>query len=110
MTDVMLDLAKLTETRDGLAASIQAFRTASDFASGLKDAVDRPDDRSVLRDKVDAFESDWNDRRDDLLEAIEGIHEHIVGIIDGWTQWDVDTAHAFTPREIPISASPTAGV
>ena len=110
MTDVMRDLAKLTETRDGLAASIQAFRTAADFVGGLKEAVDRPDDRSVLRDKVEAFESDWNDRRGALLEAIEGIHEHIVGIIDGWTQWDVDTSRALTSREIPISASPTAGV
>lgn len=105
MTDIMLDLTRLSETRDGLAASIEAFRTAAGFTNQLEDAVDRPDDRRALQGKVHDFESDWNGRRESLEEAITDIHEHLVAIIDGWEQWDVEATRAFDECAVPPAAS-----
>lgn len=90
--DIMLDLERLRQTRSGLEAALAAFDTAADVNNDLEDAVDRPDDRTALRNKVGDFESAWNRKRDKLSENLTGIRDQLASIIDGWSEWDTSTA------------------
>lgn len=92
MTDVMLDLARLRETKAGLVASINEFEDAASINNGLEEAVGRPDDRTSLRNKVGDFESAWNGKRGKLQENLENIKEQLTSIIDGWDEWDTSNA------------------
>ncbi|WP_127473387.1 flagellar protein FlgN [Microbacterium sulfonylureivorans] len=92
MVDIMLDLARLRETKDGLAATVAEFESAAKTNDGLEQSIGKPDDRSELRDKASDFESAWNDKRDKLKENLENILEQLSGIVDGWEEWDRDTA------------------
>jgi hypothetical protein len=94
--DIMLDLGRLRATGEGLRASIREFENATNTADGLEQAVGRPDDRTRLRDRAHAFEGDWNDRRAILIENLAKVQEQLEAIVDGWTDWDVDTASELT--------------
>lgn len=95
MTDIMLDLERLREAKAGIDAAIAEFKDASSINDGLEQDIDRPDDRSELRDKASDFESAWNGKRDKLRENLENIQEQLTGIIDGWAEWDTETAAEF---------------
>lgn len=88
----MLDLERLRQTLSGLESALAAFDTAADVNNDLEDAVDRPDDRTALRDKVGDFESAWNRKRGKLSENLTGIRDQLVSIIDEWSEWDTSTA------------------
>jgi len=88
----MLDLERLTTAQEGLRASIEAFTEASSFTDQLEQAIGRPDDRGALRDKTHDFEGAWNDKRDALAENLQNIADQLTSIIDGWTEWDCETA------------------
>lgn len=91
--DIMLDLERLRSTKQGLTASIEAFESAAATNDTLEVAVGRPDGRSELRSKVSDFESDWKSNRGKLQKNLDEILKQLNGIIDGWSQWDVDTAN-----------------
>ncbi|MBD8011511.1 hypothetical protein AB0O65_01175 [Microbacterium sp. NPDC077391] len=90
--DIMLDRARLREALTGLNAAITAFDEAAAINNDLEEAVDRPDDRSSLRDKVGDFESAWNRKRDKLNENLGSIRDQLTSIVDNWDQWDTETA------------------
>ena len=92
MADIMLDLARLRETQAGISASIDEFKNAARNNDGLESSVGKPDDRSELRDKVSDFEGSWNDKRGKLEENLANILEQLTSIIDGWDEWDRQTA------------------
>lgn len=92
MTDIMLDLERLQAARAGLRASIEAFDAASSFTNGIEKSIGRPDDRGALKDRVHDFEGKWNDKRDALAENLQNIEEQLGSIIDGWAEWDAQTA------------------
>lgn len=92
MADIMLDLERLREARDGLTATVAEFKNASNTNDGLEASIGRPDDRRELRDKASEFESAWDGKRDKLRENLENILEQLTGIVDGWDEWDRDTA------------------
>ncbi|WP_405218656.1 hypothetical protein [Agrococcus sp. Ld7] len=90
--DIMLDLVELSAARTRLAHAKETFAMASSFNNDLERAVANPDDRDALRRKVGDFESDWNDRREDLAKMLEEIHRGLDTIITNWEQWDAETA------------------
>lgn len=92
MADIMLDLERLQTAREGLAAAIKEFEDASKINDGLEDAIARPDDRGALRDKASDFESAWNGKRGKLSENLQNIHDQLSSIVDGWEEWDSQTA------------------
>ncbi|WP_214468380.1 hypothetical protein [Microbacterium flavescens] len=92
MVDIMLDLERLQTAREGLASAIAEFEEASKINDGLEKAIARPDDRSALRDKASDFESAWNGKRGKLSENLQNIHEQLSSIVDGWQEWDSETA------------------
>jgi hypothetical protein len=94
--DIMLDLGRLRATGEGLRASIREFENATNTADGLEQAVGRPDDRTRLRDRAHDFEGDWNDRRAILTENLAKVQEQLEAIVDGWSDWDVETASQMT--------------
>lgn len=106
MTDIMLDLERLREARTGLRASIEAFSEAASFTDGIERAIGRPDDRGSLRDKAHDFEGKWNDKRDALAENLQNIEEQLSSIVDGWTEWDSQTA---ADLEGAVSSTPGGG-
>lgn len=98
MPDIMLDLERLRATNEGLKASITEFENAANTTDGLEQAIGRPDDRTGLRDKAHDFEGDWNDRRATLAENLTKIQEQLEAIVNGWTDWDVETASQLSPE------------
>jgi hypothetical protein len=89
----MLDLQRLRAANEGLRASVAEFEDAARTTDGLERAIGRPDDRSRLRDRAHDFEGDWNDRRATLTENLSKIQEQLQAIVDGWTEWDVETSN-----------------
>jgi len=92
MADIMLDLARLRETKAGLTATVAEFQDAAAINNGLESSVGRPDDRTALREKASDFESAWNGKRGKLEENLANILEQLTSIIDGWDEWDRQTA------------------
>ena len=92
MADIMLDLERLQTAREGLAAAIAEFEEASKINTGLEKDIGRPDDRTALRDKASDFESKWDGKRGKLSENLSNIHEQLSSIVDGWQEWDAETA------------------
>ena len=43
-------------------------------------------------DRADVLEDRWDDKRDELRDGIKKVQEHVQGVIDGFTDWDVETA------------------
>ena len=107
MPDIMLDLERLRAADAGLRASIAEFEDAAKTADGLEQAIGRPDDRTRLRDTAHDFEGDWNDRRATLTENLTKIQEQLAAIIDGWTDWDVETSDRLTAQ--PTTAGSQRG-
>ncbi|GAA3896721.1 flagellar protein FlgN [Microbacterium invictum] len=93
MTDVVwVNYSVLERTSNRLGRIIDELEDAGGLADALQDAVGRPFDHSSLRDKVGDFEGRWNDRRGDLVRDITKIHEHVVGVLEGFSGWDTETA------------------
>lgn len=92
MPDIMLDLQRLRAANDGLRASITEFENAAKTTDGLERAIGTPDDRTRLRDRAHDFEGDWNDRRATLTENLAKIQGQLQAIVDGWTDWDIETS------------------
>ena len=90
--DIMLDLERLRETKDGLTAAVAEFDSASKTNDDLEASIGNPDDRRELRSKVADFESAWNDKRGKLKDNLANILEQLTSIIDGWDEWDRQTA------------------
>lgn len=99
--DIMLDLERLRTANEGLKASVKTFNSAAESTDGLEASIGTPDDRDSLRNKAHDFEGDWNDRRDALSESLGKIQEQLQAIIDGWTEFDVDTANSMTSEVQP---------
>lgn len=92
MTDVLLDLARLTEARNTLASAKEAFDGAAKINDALEAAIDSPQGKSKLRDRVGWFEANWSGNRDDLAESVKNVHDRLSGIVDKWTEWESKAA------------------
>ncbi|MGX1793023.1 hypothetical protein ACWIDW_08785 [Microbacterium sp. NPDC055312] len=92
MVDIMLDLERLRKTKSGLKESVDAFEAAAATNDQLEQAIGKPDGRSELRSRVSDFESDWKSNRGKLQKNLDEILKQLTGIIDGWDEWDTNTA------------------
>lgn len=103
--DIMLDLEQLRTAKTGLTASIEAFESASATNDALESAVGKPDGRSELRNKVSDFESDWKSNRSKLQKNLDEILTQLTGIIDGWEEWDAETASGMESAASSVGVS-----
>jgi len=88
-------LARLDEIVADLGTSKTEFEDASDVAKGIARSVGNPKGKGELKNRVEDFEDDWNDTRDDLLEKLDGVHQHLKKIRDAFNDWDLETQKAF---------------
>lgn len=93
MTDaVWINYALLERTSNRLGRIIEELEDAGSLADELQDAIGRPFGHGALRDRAGDFEGQWNNKRNDLVRDITKIHEHVVGVLEGFADWDAETA------------------
>jgi hypothetical protein len=90
--DVLIKFDDLSTLNDYLKTIVAEFDGAEDRADVLEEAIGDPFGRSDLREAVEDFEDRWDDKRDELRDGIKQVQEHVQGVIDGFTDWDVETA------------------
>ncbi|WP_065569770.1 hypothetical protein [Microbacterium oleivorans] len=93
MTDaVWINFSTLERTSTQLRNIIGELEDAGGLADELAGAIGRPYGKGALADKVGDFESRWDDRRKDLVRDVTKIQEHVQGVLDGFSDWDSETA------------------
>lgn len=58
----------------------------------LEEAIGAPWYLDRLRSRSHDFEGRWDDKRKYLLESLKEVQAHVQGIVDGFQDWDQDTA------------------
>ncbi len=84
MSDLRLDLARLTQLRDDLKAVIDEFHGAEDFSDVVADATGH----DPLADEVRDFASKWNTKRKQMASDVQALHDQLAAITDGFTKVD----------------------
>lgn len=95
MADVSIKIAELDTVATSLSKIVEEFEQASSRADKLEDAIGDPFGRNDLREAAEDFEDRWNNKRDELKDALQDIQEHVKGVVDGFQNWDSETALAF---------------
>lgn len=118
MADVKIKIETLDRIASQLDAIVTEFENATGNSEELEAAIANPYDRSELREKAQDFEERWDDKRDELKESLDELSKHVKGILEGFENWDSETALQFestTSVQAPGSpgsanASPSAAV
>ena len=95
MVDVYITLDKLEQVVTDLEAIISEFEKATSLSEELEAAIGDPFGASKLREEAQEFEERWDDKRNQLKDGLEGVKDHVKGILDGIEEWDAETAKAF---------------
>lgn len=95
MADVYITLDKLEQVVTDLEAIISEFEKATSLSEELEAAIGDPFGESKLREEAQEFEERWDDKRNQLKDGLEGVKDHVKGILDGIEEWDAETAKAF---------------
>jgi len=90
--DVDLDLDDLQETVTALRVVVDDFTTIASTVDGVRSAIGTPHGRGALRDRVGDFESGWNGNREVIQENLQGVLDHLQGLIDGFRETDAALA------------------
>lgn len=93
--DVLVRFDDLGQLNDQLLAIVAELDAAGSRSDQLESAIGRPYGRSELTDAVSSFESRWNDKRNDLATGTKGVQENVQAVIDGFSDWDTETAAGF---------------
>ena len=94
---VLIKYAELKAVGDNLKKIIEELKEASNRADVLEDAIGDPYGKNNLREAAEEFEDGWDDRRGKLLEDIEKVEQHVAGVLEGFEEWDTDTASEMEP-------------
>ena len=95
MADVYIKLEQLETVVSELASIIDEFENATSRSEELEAAIGDPFGESKLREEAQEFEERWDDKRNQLKDGLEGVKDHVKGILDGIEEWDAETAKAF---------------
>ncbi|MET8522390.1 flagellar protein FlgN [Nocardioides sp. NPDC004968] len=98
MADVSIKIAELDTVATSLSKIVEEFEQASSRADKLEDAIGDPFGRNDLREAAEDFEDRWNNKRDELKDALQDVQEHVKGVVDGFQNWDSETALAFESK------------
>ena len=98
VSDVYVKISELETVVSQLGSIIYEFDNATDRSEALEAAIGDPFHRGDLREKAEDFEERWDDKRGDLKESLEKVKEHVQGVIDGFTDWDSETALQFESK------------
>lgn len=95
MSDLLLDLARLSELRDDLQSLIDEFKGAEDFSNSIADATGH----DQLASEVHDFAGKWNTKRKQMADDIQALHDQLKAVTDGFTQVDQGLARALDPSQ-----------
>jgi hypothetical protein len=98
MADILIKISELERVKKSLDSIVEEFENATDNSEDLESDIGDPFDRSELRDKACDFEERWDDKRGNLKDSLEKVSEHIKGVIDGFENWDSETALQFQSK------------
>ncbi|MEH6782090.1 MAG: hypothetical protein V7618_11075 [Rhodoglobus sp.] len=90
---VLIKYTELKAVGDNLKKIVEELKEASSRADVLEGAIGDPYGKNKLREAAEEFEDGWDDRRKKLLEDIEKVEQHVAGVLEGFEQWDTDTAN-----------------
>lgn len=95
MADVKIKIETLSRIQSQLNTIVDEFEKATSNSEELEAAIGNPYGRGELRDKAQDFEERWDDKRDELKESLKELHDHVKGVVDGFENWDSETALQF---------------
>lgn len=95
MPDVSIKIETLDQTVAKLDSIIDEFDHAVGNADALEGAIGNPFRRGELRSHADDFEKRWDMKRKDLKEEISEVRDHMKGVVEGFQNWDSETALMF---------------
>lgn len=98
MADVKIKIDTLSRIATQLDSIVNEFENATSQSEALEADIGNPYGRGDLRDKAQDFEERWDDKRDDLKESLKELHEHVKGVVDGFENWDSETALQFQTK------------
>ncbi|UFU03364.1 hypothetical protein LQF12_01765 [Ruania suaedae] len=99
MADIYISLDELREVSTQLGDIVAEFENATSNSEALEAAIGTPFDEGKLRSEAREFEERWDDKRNDLKDALAKVQEHVDGVIEGVEQWDTETAIALEAEE-----------
>lgn len=97
--DIYIKLSQLETVKTELDAIITEFENATSNSEKLEEAIGNPYDRGELREKAQDFEERWDDKRTQLKDGLEGVRDHVKGVIEKVEEWDKETAIGLEPEE-----------
>ena len=89
---VLVKYTELDELNAKLKDIVAELEGAADRADTLEDAIGDPYGKNTLREAVEDFEDRWNNKRKNLAADIKKVQEHVQGVLEGFEQWDAETA------------------
>lgn len=98
MADVKIKIETLARISSQLGAIVSEFENATDNSEALEADIGNPFGKSELRAKAEDFEERWNDKRSDLKDSLKDVHEHVKGVVEGFENWDSETALQFETK------------
>lgn len=99
MADIYIKLDELKEVKTQLVGIVDEFENATSNSEALEGDIGDPYGRSELRSQAREFEERWDDKRNELKEALDKVREHVEGVIDGVEEWDTETAVQLEPEK-----------
>lgn len=94
--DVLIKFEDLGTLNDYLKTIVAELEGAKSRADDLEAAIGDPFGRNELREAVEDFEDRWDDKRSELSADIKKVQEHVQGVLDGFKDWDVETANGMS--------------
>lgn len=92
MGDVIITYDRLAELDEKLQAITVELEQAAARANVLEGAIGDPFGRNDLREAVEDFEDRWNNKRKNLASDVADVQEHVHGVLEGFREWDRQTA------------------
>ena len=90
--DINIPLEKLESLGRSLQQIIDEFEAARSRGDALEAAIGAPHGETALRSEIERFEGAWDDKRETLKEALQGILERVEGVGSGWVDFDIQSA------------------
>jgi len=85
---VRIDYDLLTGVRESIVQIIAELEDAPERTSEIAGAVGAPYERAQLSDLAGDFRGSWEPKRDDLIEALDGISARLEVVIDSYSELD----------------------
>lgn len=93
--NVQVNYDDLEFLRDHLSNIVEEFEQASARRNDLALDIGQPWGHNRLLVKSTEFETQWDDRRKKLREGIEGVAEHVHGVLESFKQFDTEAASQY---------------